>query len=102
MSERDRRRLSSRISLLERVTSMRRDESQSDPPRARLAPEGDEGSLERLEARVQHLEIALEGLQDSVHRDATRYDDLIAELQRKIQPAALAQAISAHSRARGL
>jgi chaperonin cofactor prefoldin len=73
MSERDRRRLSSRISL-----------------------------LERLEARVQHLEIALEGLQDSVHRDATRYDDLIAELQRRTQPAALAQAISTHSRARGL
>jgi hypothetical protein len=101
MSERDRRRLSSRISLLERVTSMRREEGQSDPP-ARLGPEDDEGRLERLEARVQHLEVALEGFQDSVHRDATRYDDLIAELQRRTHPAALAQAISAHSRARGL
>ena len=102
MSDRDRRRLSSRISLLERVTSMRREEGQSDPAHARPGPDDDAGRLERLEARVQHLEVALEALQDSVHRDATRYDEHIAELQRRTQPAALAQAISAHSRARGL
>lgn len=81
---------------------MRRNEGQDDALPARPVGADGDDRVERLEARVQHLEIALEGLQDAVHRDATRYDECITDLQRKIQPGALAQAMSADARQRGL
>lgn len=55
-----------------------------------------------LEARVTHLEQLVQGLQDSVHRDAVRQEKRIAALEAQIEPAALSRALSKDARERGL
>jgi hypothetical protein len=55
-----------------------------------------------LEERVGHLEQLVEGLQDSVHREARRQGKRIAELEARIDPAALSKALSKDARERGL
>ena len=55
-----------------------------------------------LERRVDALEAMLEGLQDSVDRQARRYDERITELARRLEPAQLLRAISDDERRRGL
>jgi hypothetical protein len=55
-----------------------------------------------LEARVQHLEAVIEGLQDAVYRQARQHDDDISELRKRIAPAELARALSDDARKRGL
>jgi uncharacterized coiled-coil protein SlyX len=67
----------------------------------RADPETDE-RLRRLEARLLHLEGALEGLQDSVYRETQRLDDADAELRHKLEPHNLSQALSADARRRGV
>ena len=83
---------------------MRREGSDVSASGAQPAPpdEGEGGPLAQLETRIAHLEAALEGLQDAVHRDAVRQDERIAELQRKMQPAEIARALSSDARERGL
>jgi hypothetical protein len=97
----DRRRFSSRVSLLERVASMRKGPGATLPARA-PAPAEEHDRLGEIEARLEHLEAALEGLQDAVHRDSVRHDESIAELQRALKPDAMARALSADARRRGL
>lgn len=58
--------------------------------------------LERLEARVEHLDAALELLQDAVYRQAVREDNNIGELRRRTEPAQLARDLSRDARRRGL
>jgi hypothetical protein len=58
--------------------------------------------LRALEARIAHLEQLVEGLQDSVYREAERQSKLIAELEARMQPAALGAALSQNARERGL
>ena len=58
--------------------------------------------LRALEARIEHLEQLLQGLQDSVHRESSRHAKRIAELEARIQPGALGKALSDDRRARGL
>lgn len=55
-----------------------------------------------VEQRVDALEAMLEGLQDSVDRQARRHDERIAELARRLEPAQLIRAISDDERRRGL
>lgn len=62
--------------------------------------EGDD--LHALEARIEHLEALVQGLQDSVHRDSTRHDRRIAALEARTQPATLGKALSDDARERGL
>ena len=69
--------------------------------RARPVP-GDHARLERLEARLGHLESLVEGLQDAVHRDSIRHEERMAELERKTEPEALAKALDDDARRRGL
>ena len=52
--------------------------------------------------RVDALEAMVEGLQDSVDRQARRQDERINELARRLEPAQLARAISDNARERGL
>lgn len=67
------------------------------------APDGSEqDQLRALDARVEHLEELVQGLQDSVHRESARLARRIAELEARIQPAALGKALSDDARARGL
>jgi hypothetical protein len=79
------------MSLRERIAGL---------TRARPAPRPDD--LRRLSERVGHLEALVEGLQDSVHRDAVRHEERLAELERTMQPEALAKALSDDARRRGL
>jgi hypothetical protein len=58
--------------------------------------------LESLESRVGHLEAMLLGLQDSVDREFQRQDGQLEELHARLDPAALAAALSKHAREHGL
>ena len=86
--------------LLDRIMKVRRERAE-DAPAATAVASRDE-RMEMLEARVAHLESTLEGLQDAVHREAVRHDEVIAELQRKTDPHEIAKALSADARRRGL
>jgi hypothetical protein len=58
--------------------------------------------LDRLEARIAHLEQLVEGLQDSVHRESERQSKRIGELEARIQPGAMGAALAEDARSRGL
>lgn len=58
--------------------------------------------LRSLIQRVDALEAMVEGLQDSVDRQARRQDERINELARRLEPEQLARAISDDARERGL
>ncbi len=62
----------------------------------------DQNSLAQLQARVAHLEQLLQGLQDSVYRESQRQENRLTEVEARLDPAALAAALSAHARDRGL
>jgi hypothetical protein len=63
---------------------------------------GWEQRVETLEARVQHLEAELEGLQDAVYRRAVLEDAHIDELRTRTAPEQLARDLSQDARKRGL
>ena len=63
---------------------------------------GRERRLETLEARIEHLEGALEGLQDAVYRQAVLEEQKIGEVRRQIAPAQMARELSRDARRRGL
>jgi hypothetical protein len=58
--------------------------------------------VETLEARVEHLEAELEGLQDAVYRRALVEDERIDELRARTAPEQLARDLSEDARKRGL
>jgi hypothetical protein len=55
-----------------------------------------------LEARLEHLESALEGLQDSVYRQSVLDGQQIAELSRRTEPHEMARALSQDARRHGV
>jgi hypothetical protein len=91
--------------LMARIRRMRRTDSTPDvlthltgaPP-----AESGAGPLGSLEQRVSHLEQLVQGLQDSVHRETHRQERRLAELEARLDPAALAAALSKNARERGL
>lgn len=87
--------------LLARVIQMRRlgAGGGTRKPAEASAPPLDDRSLE---SRVAHLEEMLEGLQDALHRASVRQDKRIADLEARLEPAALAVALSRNARERGL
>lgn len=88
--------------LIARIRQMRRaPASQGEPADARPGA-ADEDQIRVLEKRVADLEALVQGLQDSVHRESSRQQKRIAELETRIQPAALGQALTEDARARGL
>ena len=79
----------------------------SDGDEERSAPEphddaAGEHRFELLEARVEHLEAALEGLQDAVYRQAVLADESIDDLRRRTKPEQIARGLSEEARRRGL
>ncbi|HZO79505.1 MAG TPA: hypothetical protein VFB39_15810 [Solirubrobacteraceae bacterium] len=58
--------------------------------------------LHALESTITQLEQLVQGLQDSVHRESTRLSERVGELEARVQPAALARAMSKDARERGL
>jgi flagellar motility protein MotE (MotC chaperone) len=85
--------------LLERVTERRRASARGTERGERA---DHEQRIEALEERIDALEALLEGLQDSVHREAVRRTHEFEEINRKLQPAKLARALEEHAREHGL
>ena len=68
-----------------------------------MAAQGDwENRVVRLEARIEHLEAALEGLQDAVYRQAQLGEEKLEELRRRMEPQQLAIELAQDARKRGL
>jgi uncharacterized coiled-coil protein SlyX len=63
---------------------------------------GRERRLETLEARIEHLEGALEGLQDAVYRQAVLEKEKLGEVCKRIAPGQMARELSRDARRRGL
>ena len=86
--------------LLDRVNPQRRN------AKTETGSRPDEVDRERrigaLEQRVEQLEALLEGLQDSIHREAIRQDKAIEALDAKTQAPEMARALGKYSRERGL
>jgi uncharacterized coiled-coil protein SlyX len=61
-----------------------------------------ERRLKALDTRMDHLEAALEGLQDAMYRQAVRGDAERAELHDRTDPERIARELSADARKRGL
>jgi hypothetical protein len=88
--------------LIARIRQIRR-ARQADDEQAKAGsatPEPD--PLSALEVRVAHLEALLQGLQDSVHRESERQSKRLADLEARVEPAALGKALSEDARIRGL
>jgi hypothetical protein len=85
--------------LLDRVIRQRRDAKTETGSRP---DEVDEPRIGALEQRVEQLEALLEGLQDSIHREAIRQDKAIEALDAKTQAPEMARALGKYSRERGL
>jgi hypothetical protein len=90
-----------REGLIARIRRIRRAAAPAAPPDS---PDGASAQdyLRALEARIEHLEHLVQGLQDSVHRESSRHARRIADVEARIQPAALTKALSDDARGRGL
>jgi hypothetical protein len=87
--------------LIDRIRQVRRAAKPADEAAA-ASPAPGQDRLRALEARLEHLESLVQGLQDSVHRESSRHDKRIAALEARIEPGALGKALSDDARARGL
>jgi hypothetical protein len=58
--------------------------------------------MDALEARVKHLEAALEGLQDAVYRQAQLGEAQHEELRKRMEPGQMAIDLAEDARRRGL
>lgn len=93
-------RLAARIRQIRRAFAPPDASPGSGAPAASAPPELD--PLTDLGVRVSHLEQMVQGLQDSIYRDSQRYDKRITDLEARVDPAALAAALSKDARERGL
>jgi hypothetical protein len=91
-----------REGLIARIRQMRRTAAAAAEPRQAESRNPEPERLDALEARLEHLEHLVQGLQDSVHREFSRHDERITEVEARIRPAALGKALSEDARARGL
>jgi hypothetical protein len=88
--------------LIARIRQIRRTAAASVTAPRKVASRDDTPALQALQTRVEQLEQLVEALQDSVHRESERQGKRIAELEARIQPAALSVALSKDARERGL
>jgi hypothetical protein len=63
---------------------------------------GSKRPIEILEARIERLEAAVEGLQDVIHRQAVLNDERLVELDERTEPHHIAHALSQDARKRGV
>jgi TolA-binding protein len=98
---RERERLIARIRQIRRVAKSA-EPAERVTPVTSDPPEPQQQQLAALEARLTHLEALVQGLQDSVHREASRNAKRLTELEARVQPAALGKALEEDVRARGL
>lgn len=70
---------------------------------SRLRPSGAREEEHRaLHRRIDHLEAALGGLQDSTHRQIVQQNERLDELGKRTRPDQIARALSQDARDRGL
>jgi hypothetical protein len=91
-----------REGLVARVRQIRRAAAARDQRPLDELPSPEPLTLEALEERIAHLERQLDGIQDAVHRESVRHGRRIAELEARLEPAALTVALSRDARERGL
>jgi hypothetical protein len=91
-----------REGLIARIRQVRGAGTPADRPGKPPTVNPEPDHLRTLDARITELEQLVQGLQDSVHRESLRHAKRIAELESRLQPAALGKALSADARARGL
>jgi uncharacterized coiled-coil protein SlyX len=90
------------VALWDRVAGPWRDRSGESGTRTVEQDRRLERRLEAVETRMDHLEAALEGLQDAVYRQAQRDDANLEELRRRTEPERIARELSDDARRRGL
>ncbi len=90
-----------REGLIARIRQIRGPAQMPTTPKSRPV-RSDETELQGLQTRIEHLEQLVEALQDSVHRESARQGRRIAELEARIEPAALSVALDRNARERGL
>ncbi len=90
-----------REGLIARIRQIRGPAVSAESASASTIP-ADVDEIQALKQRMAHLEQMVEGLQDSVHRESERQARLIAELEARIQPAAMGAALDKDARDRGL
>jgi hypothetical protein len=95
-------KIGERERLVTRIRQIRQTGRTTQGRPAADAGDPDPAQLVVLEERIAHVEQLLEGLQDSVHRESERQGKRIAELEARIEPAALGEAMSKDARERGL
>jgi hypothetical protein len=95
-------KIGERERLLTRLRQIGQTGKGTEPHPASGSASPDHARIVVLEERIAHLEQLLEGLQDSVHRESERQGKRLAELETRIQPGALGEAISKDARERGL
>jgi len=88
--------------LIARIRQIRRTAEASGTAPRTADPNPDPTALQVLQARVEHLEYLVEGLQDSIYRESERQSKRLTELEARIEPAALSVALSTDARERGL
>jgi hypothetical protein len=88
--------------LADRLATTWRERRASSRPDAPSPNKDLELRVEALAARMEHLEAALEALQDALYRQAVREDETRADLQRRTEPSRIARELSADARRRGL
>ena len=91
--------------IMARIRQMRRtvtapDRAEPSPSAAGAEPLS--GQVAEMQARLAHLEQLVQGLQDSVHRSSERQDKRISDVESRLDPAALAAALSKDARERGI
>lgn len=91
-----------REGLIARIRQIRRASAEADEQARPSTNASEQGYLRALDARIEHLEQLVQGLQDSVHRESTRLNDRISELEARVEPGALGRALSDDARERGL
>lgn len=95
-------KIGERERLVTRLRQIRQTGRTAETQPASEAGDPDPALLAALEQRIAHLEQLLEGLQDSVHRESERQSKRLTELEARIEPAALGEAMSKDARERGL
>ena len=95
-------RIGERERLVTRIRQIRQSGRATEGQPARDAADPTRAHVVALENRIAHLEQLLEGLQDSVYRESERQGKRIAELEARIEPGALGEAMSKDARERGL
>jgi hypothetical protein len=88
--------------LLRRIVQPRRPRTPDRDSTEESTGTPSETILADIVERVEHLEAAIEGLQDAVHRDSVRRDRAMADLERKSRPGEIRRALNEDERRRGI